>query len=79
MNVQDMEKLFYWVVDRVIWSLAIALVLYALYTLLVLTPMSLYHEAKCLEAGYPESQVTMGLSVYCIGIDGAVIDRVHKL
>lgn len=52
---------------------------FSVYFAFIWTPVSVYAEAKCLEKGYPESRVTIGLSVYCMTLDGAVTVNVDKL
>lgn len=49
------------------------------YTILVWAPVSLYYEAKCLEKGYPESRVSVGLVGYCMNLDGTVTVKVDRL
>ena len=49
------------------------------YTMFVWTPVSLYYEAKCLEKGYPESRVSVGLVGYCMNLDGTVTVKVDSL
>lgn len=45
----------------------------------VMIPVVMYASSKCLEAGYPKAGMTYTFDIYCIGIDGAVTNRVHKL
>ena len=49
------------------------------YMLFVFIPAALYADSKCLAAGYPKSSVTIGLDMYCIGLDGTVRSTVSKL
>ncbi len=52
---------------------------FLMFTMLVYLPVSLYAEAKCLEAGYPKARVSVGLERYCTTLDGAVTVKVEKL
>lgn len=59
--------------------IAVVIVLaFTAYTVFVWTPVSLYYEAKCFEKGYPESRVSVGLSGYCMNLDGSVTVKVDK-
>lgn len=35
-----------------------------------------YNEAKCLEIGYPKTEVTWNFKAYCINLTGSVTTRV---
>jgi hypothetical protein len=59
-------------------AVAAVLALITAYLMFVVTPYAIYAESKCLAAGYPDSRVTIGLDIYCVGIDGAVTNRVDK-
>lgn len=41
------------------------LTLLVLYILMVMLPVSLYHEGSCQQAGYPRQVITLSLGVYC--------------
>jgi hypothetical protein len=49
------------------------------YTIFVWAPVYLYAEAKCLEKGYPKANVSVGLSRYCMNLDGSVTVKVDKI
>ncbi len=38
----------------------------------IFMPTHLYHQSKCIKAGYPKSVVTYDLKAYCINSDGGV-------
>lgn len=65
-------------IEKVIWTALIVIALFAAYLMFVLMPVALYADAACLRAGYPRSQVTIGLERYCTTLDGAVTVRVTK-
>ena len=65
--------------DYFIPSIFIFIGLVMAYILFVLTPLSLYADAKCLRNGYPKSYVTVGLETYCSTLDGAVTVKVQNL
>ena len=69
-----MEKL----VDVSIKSVVIVATLFSAYLFFVWFPVSIYAEAKCLEAGFPKSKVSVGLERYCVNLDGAVTAIVVK-
>lgn len=54
-------------------------VAFCAYAILVWAPVYLYSEAKCLEKGYPKTKVSVGLSRYCMNLDGSVTVKVDKL
>ena len=60
----------------IVLGLASAFVMYVFF---VVMPVSMYADAKCLEAGYPKSSVTWNLHAYCIGLDGSTRTEVQKL
>lgn len=62
-----------------IMILIIAFPIFSLYTIMVWGPVALYTEVKCLEAGYPEYKVTVGLQKYCLNLEGTVSVQVNKL
>jgi hypothetical protein len=47
--------------------------------MVVFLPVSLWAESRCLAKGYPKTEVTIGLSVYCLNLDGAVTTKVERL
>jgi hypothetical protein len=53
--------------------------LFVLYLVFVWMPVTLYAEAECLRKGYPEHRVTVGLSKYCMNLDGTVTVSVDRL
>lgn len=55
-----------------------AIGLFFLYLVVVWTPVYLYAESECLRAGYPKTQVSVGLERYCTNLDGAVTVLVKK-
>lgn len=59
----------------VIITLTIALFLFAL----MMFPISLSADARCLAAGFPKSKVTWNLKAYCLNMDGAVTVKVEEL
>ena len=56
-----------------------AVVLFFLYVLFVIMPVTMYAEAKCLRSGFPSAHVTVGLERYCSTLDGSVTVKVEKL
>ncbi len=42
----------------------------------IMMPVQLYHNAKCIEAGYPKAYVTYDFKAYCINLDGSVTAKV---
>lgn len=60
-------------------SVMIPLVSFLVYALLVVMPVQLYADAKCLKNGYPKAEVTIGLEMYCMNMDGAITVKVDKL
>ena len=69
--------------DRIIGNTILATfavaVIFVAYLFLVLLPVSMWAENKCLAKGYPKTNVTITLDVYCMNMDGAVTVRVEKL
>jgi hypothetical protein len=63
---------------QIMFAFAGIMVLAVLYCMLIWLPVNLYAEAKCLEQGYPESRVSVGLEQYCMTLDGSVTVRVDK-
>ena len=59
-------------------SLLVALALFCLYVTFIFVPVVFYTEAECLRNGYPEARVSIGLSRYCMNLDGTVTVRVDK-
>jgi hypothetical protein len=66
-------------VGSVFTALSAVVGCFFLYAVFVWTPVSLWAEAKCLSRGYPKTNVTIGLQVYCLNLDGTVTVRVEKL
>ena len=67
---------------RIDWPKLISVLFLAfifVYTFFVWVPVYLYAEAKCLEKGYPKQRVSVGLSIYCINLEGSVTVNVDKL
>lgn len=65
-------------IEKAICTVLIVIALFAAYLMFVLIPVAFYADAECLRAGYPRSQVTIGLERYCTTLDGAVTVRVTK-
>lgn len=59
-------------------SVASMLVIFTIYLAFVILPVSLYADAKCLEQGFPNSHVTIGLETYCSNFDGSITIKVIK-
>ena len=55
------------------------IILFLLFTLFVVMPVSLATNAECLRNGYPKSEVTIGLERYCMNLNGTVTVKVEKI
>lgn len=66
-------------IDNIMAVVFIVLGICLAYLMFALVPMALYADAKCLRNGYPKSQVTIGLEMYCTTLDGAVTVKVEKI
>jgi hypothetical protein len=64
--------------DIVGWALGGLAILLAV-MLIVVLPVTLVTEAKCLERGYPKSAVTWNLKGYCLNLDGSVTVKVDSV
>ena len=64
--------------DKLMASIAAPFILFALYLLFIWTPVTMYNDADCLNQGYPEGRVSVGLKRYCMSLDGAVTVIVDK-
>lgn len=64
---------------KIMETLILVMILWCLYVVFVWGPVALYAEAKCLEQGYPEYKVTVGLEKYCLNLDGTITVAVDKL
>ena len=64
---------------KIFESLFLGLIVLMLYMILVMAPVAIYTDAKCLEKGYPEFRVTIGLEKYCMNYDGSITMKVDKL
>jgi len=49
-----------------------------IYVWLIWIPVNVYTEAKCLQKGYPEARVSIGLERYCITLNGSITVVVDK-
>jgi hypothetical protein len=56
-----------------------AVFIFVLYIMLILLPVAINADSKCLAKGYPKASVTFSLDAYCVGINGAVNNSVIKL
>lgn len=66
------------IAKRVVIIFFSVVAVFVLYMLFAIFPVVLYTQAECLEKGYPEVKVTVGLSRYCMNLDGSVTVRVDK-
>ena len=64
---------------KIFESLFVVVILCILYIVLIMAPVSIYTDAKCLEKGYPDFRVTIGLEKYCMNYDGSITMKVDKL
>ena len=53
-------------VEKVLWSVVVALLLLLGYMLFGMLPVSLYAERICLEHNYPKSSTTWNFQNYCV-------------
>jgi hypothetical protein len=58
-------------VEKIGAGFAVLVVAFFLYLVLVLFPVLLWAEAKCLRYGWSETRVTVGLQCYCVREEGA--------
>jgi hypothetical protein len=58
-NLKDDAQVF-------LFAIATVTAVFALYTLLVWLPVSLYADVKCLEKGFTDSTTTVTLTNYCL-------------
>jgi hypothetical protein len=69
-----MDYFINWIVIPVFFVLLISM----LVLLFVFVPVGLHAQRACLEAGFPKSDVTYNLDIYCMNLDGSVTVRVQK-
>lgn len=69
-----MERLL----ERLLYVFLAVIMIVTILLFVVWMPVALYTEAECLRAGYPKSNVTIGLERYCVTLDGAVTVKVTK-
>jgi hypothetical protein len=67
------------IIGGALFFLFVAFCIFLLYLMVVFLPVSLWAESRCLAKGYPKTEVTIGLSVYCLNLDGAVTTKVERL
>ena len=67
------------ILDYIPGLVVLLFVAFAGYTIFVWAPVHLYTEAKCLEKGYPKSKVSVGLSRYCMNLEGTVTVKVDRI
>ena len=60
-------------------AIPLIFVVFILYSILIWVPVNIYTDAKCLQLGYPEYRVTIGLEKYCLNYVGDVTMKVKKL
>jgi hypothetical protein len=69
------DKVFLIVFGTIGTTLVIALA----WLLLFMLPVSLRAEKRCLEMGYPKTEVAYNGDAYCVNLEGAVTNRVRPL
>jgi len=57
---------------------AMIVAIFLLAAILAYAPYNMHADKQCLEAGYPSAKITYDFEYYCVGIDGAVFDRVKR-
>jgi len=70
-----MEKAF-WIFLGVV---TIPTMLFMLYLMFFILPVTMYTDAECLRNGYPHSSVSVGLERYCMNLDGSVTVKVDHM
>lgn len=65
--------------EKIGLALAGSIATLLLYTLIIWFPVHMIQEVECLEQGYPEIRTTIGLTGYCINLEGAVTNQVIPL
>jgi len=65
--------------EKVLVTIGAILFVFVFILMFVYLPVGLYAEAKCLEKGYPKSEVTVGLETYCMNLGGTVTVKVDKI
>ena len=64
--------------SKLLIMFAAPFILFVAYTMIIWMPVNVYNEAKCLEKGYPEHRVSVGLERYCMNLDGTITVSVDK-
>ena len=64
--------------EKIAFSCAALLAFWLVVMLVVYCPFQMHADKQCLEAGYPKASITYDFEYYCVGIDGAVFDRVKR-
>jgi hypothetical protein len=64
---------------KIIEGIFLLVILLFLYALFIWAPYNMYADSACLNKGYPDYRVTIGLEVYCLNLDGSVTVNVEKL
>ncbi len=65
--------------EKVMISIIVFFLLIFLFMMLVAAPYSMYAEKQCLEAGYPNTNITYDFDIYCSTLDGDVSIKLEKL
>jgi hypothetical protein len=73
--VETSDKIFL----TVFGTFGVAAVIFFAWALLFMLPIQLRAEARCLEMGYPKTEVTYKGAAYCVNLDGAVTNKVVRL
>jgi len=66
-------------IEKIAGIVFIGFVVFVFYLFFIVMPTSIYAEAKCLAKGYPKAYTTIGLEIYCGGLNGDVFTEVKKL
>ena len=57
---------------RTLSRLAVNLaILFMAYLVIIVVPVTIYHEHQCIKKGYPKSYTTFTMEGYCMGIEGS--------
>lgn len=60
-------------------TVMVPLVLFCVYLMFYIIPVSMYGDVKCKDKGYPKADVTILGDIYCMNLDGSVTVKVDKL